>query len=200
MDKEHEGVIVINHEPIIVHQIRAIDYFDNESINPGELGGYVQTESNLSQEGACWIKPGNYVVQDASVSDDTQIQGIGCVICNNAHIDGHVLIETVGDVLIDGNAYITGMTQILGADIQIGGTAILTGNMCIERGARIKKTDDSVGVIGLSKDDQCRHAVTLYRAPVSGNKDRCILWDNYELTEVNCSTEDSLISQFWHII
>lgn len=37
-----------------LHRIRARCQV-NEQVGPGALGGYVQTEDNLSQDGTCWI-------------------------------------------------------------------------------------------------------------------------------------------------
>lgn len=52
-----------------LHRIRAIRQV-NEQVSPGMLGGYVQTEDNLSQEGTCWIYNQAVCCEEAAVADD----------------------------------------------------------------------------------------------------------------------------------
>ena len=52
-----------------LHRIRAIRQV-NEQVSPGMLGGYVQTEDNLSQEGTCWIYDQAVCCEEAAVADD----------------------------------------------------------------------------------------------------------------------------------
>ena len=49
MDEDH----TIEFEGRVLHRIRALKNFGLVEI--GEIGGYVQTEDNLSQYGNCWI-------------------------------------------------------------------------------------------------------------------------------------------------
>lgn len=52
-----------------LHRIRAICQV-NEQVDPGTLGGYVQAEGNLSQEGTCWIYDQAICCEEATVEDD----------------------------------------------------------------------------------------------------------------------------------
>ena len=57
-----------------LHRIKALKDFGN--VKKGELGGYVESEHNLSQEGNCWVC-GN--------ADYITIKGLGSV-CRNTTI------------------------------------------------------------------------------------------------------------------
>ena len=46
----------IEYEDRILHRIRAIRDFSN--VKTGDLGGYIEKESNLSHDGNCWIYGG----------------------------------------------------------------------------------------------------------------------------------------------
>lgn len=52
-----------------LHRIRARCQV-NEQVGPGALGGYVQTEDNLSQDGTCWIYDQAICCEEAVVEDD----------------------------------------------------------------------------------------------------------------------------------
>ena len=69
-----------------LHRIRALRFllsFDHglSAIHEGELGGYVESEANLSQEGECWVDGqarvynGAYVCNNARVGSDAKVYG-----------------------------------------------------------------------------------------------------------------------------
>jgi hypothetical protein len=51
-----------------LYQIRALKDFGD--VKAGDLGGYIEQESNLSQDGECWIKDGTAVVGKIISGDD----------------------------------------------------------------------------------------------------------------------------------
>ena len=55
-----------------LHRIKALKDFGN--VKKGELGGYVESEHNLSQEGNCWVCGNAKVCGDA---DYITIKGLG---------------------------------------------------------------------------------------------------------------------------
>lgn len=82
---------------IKLYRIQALKTFTksggyNPIIHVGELGGYVEAESNLSQEGNCWIfddakvKDGGKVIDDAIVFDKAMVS-------NNAIIRGNSVVR-----------------------------------------------------------------------------------------------------------
>lgn len=57
---------------VLVHRIKAVKDFAD--VKKGDLGGWVESESNLSQEGDCWLY------------DYTAAYG-GTIICGNGKIE-----------------------------------------------------------------------------------------------------------------
>lgn len=69
-----------------LHRIKALKDFGN--VKKGELGGYVESEHNLSQEGNCWVCGNAEVYDNAEVcgnADYITIKGLGSV-CRNTTI------------------------------------------------------------------------------------------------------------------
>lgn len=69
-----------------LHRIRARCQV-NEQVSPGALGGYVQTEDNLSQDGTCWIYDQAICCEEAVVEDDGRMFD-GAVARGSALISG----------------------------------------------------------------------------------------------------------------
>lgn len=60
---------------VILHQIVALK--DVDDIEAGFLGGWVESEQNLSQEGNCWIYSGASVYGEARVMGNAKVFGSG---------------------------------------------------------------------------------------------------------------------------
>ena len=69
-----------------LHRIRARCQV-NEQVGPGALGGYVQTEDTLSQDGTCWIYDQAICCEEAVVEDDGRMFD-GAVARGSALISG----------------------------------------------------------------------------------------------------------------
>ena len=93
----------------VVYRIRALrDFWE---VKAGQLGGYVQSEDNLSHEGKCWVVGEGMVIEQARVSGDAmvsnslvfghaQVSG-WCVVFNDAQVGGHsVVTGAIG--IVDG--------------------------------------------------------------------------------------------------
>src|SRR5712692_9277096 len=78
-----------------LYRIRALKDFGN--VKSGDLGGFVASERNLSQDGNCWIADDAQVYDQAVISDDAQILG-------RARVYGHGRVGDKGQVL--GNAQV----------------------------------------------------------------------------------------------
>lgn len=82
----------LKHKGVMLYQIQALKDIPNIGVKVGELGGYVQSEANLSQEGECWIHysavtPSAIVYGNAQVRDDAQVY-FNVEICGEAEISG----------------------------------------------------------------------------------------------------------------
>lgn len=61
-----------------LHRIQACSDV-NESVMAGTLGGYVESEGNLSQDGSCWVHDAAICCENAKVEKDAQIFDGACV-------------------------------------------------------------------------------------------------------------------------
>lgn len=61
----------------------------------GDFGGYIESERNLSQVGACWVYQSGKVFDNAVVMDNAQVFG---VVYGNATIAGGILIGSFASV------------------------------------------------------------------------------------------------------
>lgn len=78
-----------------------------ERLSDGKLGGYVQSEENLSHEGDCWIDDNAEVSGNARVSGNAQVYG-------NAHVHGDERVH--GDTYVSGNSHVCGYAVITSAE------------------------------------------------------------------------------------
>lgn len=96
-----------------LYRIQALKDFSD--VKKGDLGGWIAKESNLSQEGDCWIYNDAKVYDDAKVSgnarvcdearvsDYTQVYGDACVLTDAQVLNG---AEVFGNPVISTNAWI----------------------------------------------------------------------------------------------
>ena len=61
--------ITMEFEGRTLYRIRALKDFSN--VEKGELGGWIQTEDNLSQEGDCWIYNNAKCIDNARMYDNS---------------------------------------------------------------------------------------------------------------------------------
>ena len=111
----------IVHEGRTLFRIRALKRF--RDVAPLSLGGYIESENNLSQDGDCWVYPDAIVLGNARVVGNARISehAVVCddaVVRDNAWIYGHAKIferAHIGDsVRVLGNARISGDSRIYG--------------------------------------------------------------------------------------
>ena len=115
-------------------RVKALKDFNN--VKKGDIGGYIQSEINLSQLGDCWIYDNAKVYDNAIVCDNVQvwnnaqIYGYAVVVdnakvCDNAEIGGKARIE--GNAVIQGNAEVSGNARIWG-NVDVSGDAIISSD------------------------------------------------------------------------
>ena len=94
-----------------LYQIKSLTNFGTVSV--GELGGWIEKESNLSQDGNCWVC-GDYawVYGDARVYGDAWVSGCASVF-GNARVYGDA--EVAGCAKVSGCAKVYGNASIHGA-------------------------------------------------------------------------------------
>lgn len=110
-----------------------ITLFQIQSISSGILGGWIEKEENLSQEGDCWI------FENAEVYENTRIYGNAKIfgftkVSGNAKVFGNAQI--FGNAIVSGNVKVWGKTQVFG-NAQISGFSEVWDNARISGSARV---------------------------------------------------------------
>lgn len=91
---------------IMLHKIRALKDFETitgEIVKAGDFGGWIEKESNLSQDGQCWVFDNAEVYGDAWVYDNAEVYGDARVY-DDARVFGDAEISIITDVFIIGPA------------------------------------------------------------------------------------------------
>lgn len=120
------------HDPYL-HRIRALRDVGRD-VHAGDLGGYVQTADNLSQEGSCWL------FGDAIACEDAQV-GQGAQVSENAVIRGSALVS--GTASVGGNAVVEDQAIVMAGTV--GGECFVSGNAVL---ASSRQTDEAPSVAG----------------------------------------------------
>ena len=85
----------------ILYQIEALKDFG--SVKAGDLGGYIESEKNLSQYDNAWVYGNAQVCDNAQVYDNAQVSG-DAQVYDNARVSG--------DAWVYGNARVSGDAEV----------------------------------------------------------------------------------------
>lgn len=137
-----------------LHRIRALKDFDE--VKAGELGGWVESQYNLSQDGDCWI------YDDAKVFDGARVLG-DAKVCDAAKIYGHAMIYdnaiVFGCATIRDSAMVRGRAAIWDSAI-ISGCAEVDSYAQICDNALVLRNADYIVVQGFGR---VQRATTFFR-------------------------------------
>lgn len=126
----------------VLHRIKALRGLGFGFVKVGDLGGYIEKESNLSHCGNAWVYDNAQVWGDAVVSDyalvsgDAQVQG-NARVCGDAQVRGNAVISdnavVSGNSLVYDNAVVSGNARILdyawiSGDAMVCDNAVISGN------------------------------------------------------------------------
>lgn len=138
-----------------LHRIVAVRDFG--VVSAGDLGGWIETENNLSHDGTAWVTDGAAVYEDALVEDDAFVMGrvrvrgaahVGgeAQLSENARVEGGACIRGKAQVCgcshVYGGAFVEGKANVSGyADIEqnahVDGNALVSGNVSVKGNARV---------------------------------------------------------------
>ena len=104
------------------------NYWDPPIVEEGSLGGYIESENNLSHIGKAWIKDnakvlGNSKVLDNAMVSENAIVRDNAMLIHNATASGNAIV--CGDSSVENNSSIYGDAMILGASTICGDSDIL---------------------------------------------------------------------------
>ena len=107
-------VIENNYSKKTLYRIQAIVDFGD--VKAGELGGFIEDEANLSQEGLAWVYDDAMVYGNALVTDNARVKDRamvydGALISDNAVVMGRA--EVYNKAMVYGNARIGGNAWIM---------------------------------------------------------------------------------------
>jgi cytoskeletal protein CcmA (bactofilin family) len=97
-------------------RIKAKTKIEKYGINPGDLGGYVESENNLQVSGNAWVSGNARVYGNARVSGNAWVSG-------NSWVSGNARVY--GDARVSGNARVSGDARVSG-NARVYGDAIKT--------------------------------------------------------------------------
>ena len=157
-------------------RIRALVEFGD--VEAGELGGYVEKESNLGHDDNAWVYGNARVYGDALVYDnarvydnawvygDAQVSG-DALVYDNARVYGNARVcgdaQVSGDALVYGNAWVYG-------DAQVSGDALVYGNARVCGDARVCGNGDYAYAHGFGSVNR---TTTFFRLKDGGVGVRC---------------------------
>lgn len=133
MDRKYELLKndYIIHEGRKLYRIRALRNL--ACVNKGDVGGYIEKESNLSHEGNCWIFNNAKVYDNAEILDHAFVYD-NAEVYNNAKIFDNA--EIFDNAKVYGNVMIFDSSMIYG-DAQVYGDACIRGYVEIFDNAKI---------------------------------------------------------------
>ncbi|WP_208442507.1 hypothetical protein, partial [Bartonella raoultii] len=118
-------------------RIRALRDFGD--VKKGDLGGYIESEDNLSHDGNCWVYNKARVFQNARVFGNAKVKSFFVDVYGNAQIYGNAIFEgmTLKDnAKLSGNAHASNAVVIEG-NAQIYDNARVTDHAHISDNAVI---------------------------------------------------------------
>ena len=74
-----------------LHRIRALKDFDD--VKAGDIGGYVESEWNLSQYGICWIYDDAICMDNAWVCNSAKMYNRSCMYNNSKMLDNSIMYD-----------------------------------------------------------------------------------------------------------
>lgn len=149
-----------NCELYTLHRIRALKNFGD--VKAGDLGGWIELEYNLSQDGNCWIYDDAIVYNNARVYNDGAVYNDGTV-CNGAIVCDHAVVcdgaIVYGHAVVCGNAAVYDYATVGGYAI-ISNYARVRGCATIRDDAIVRRDTDYSVVQGFGREQR---VTTFYR-------------------------------------
>lgn len=148
-----------------LYRIRALKDFGD--VKAGDLGGYIESERNLSQEGDCWVYDKAKVTDEAKIYGNAKIKGY-VVISDNAEVFDNAKVydyaEVSGNAKVYGNAQVEDSAKIYNK-VEVFDNALIDKETTLYNKAKVygnaKVTEnaelhDEVQVYGNAKIDNAR--------------------------------------------
>lgn len=146
--------LTLYHDGGLLYRIRALKNFGD--VRKGDIGGWVESEKNLSQKGLCWIYDDAKVCAKARVSENARIMDLAVVdsnarvygtagVCDISHVTDYATVRGNSIVrdkscvmefgLVDGHAFlfdratVSGRAQVVGFARACDDTRVTNGSI-----------------------------------------------------------------------
>ncbi len=129
-------------EGVLLHRIRSLRDFND--VKRGDLGGFIESEKNLSQTGTSWVYDRAKIYNEAFIHKDAQIR-------DRAEISGSAFVG--GAALIDGSALITGNARVF-EEAKIRENATVSDSVFVSGKAEVRGAvvvDGSASISGFAQ-------------------------------------------------
>ena len=131
----------INIYDATLHRIRALRDIPRHGVREGDLGGWIESENNLSQDGDAWVAENAQVFGDAQVYGEALAFGRAkiygqaqvfeyALVYESAHVFGHS--KVFGHARVFEYSWVSGTSCAYG-DVLVYGNAWLYGTACVSR-------------------------------------------------------------------
>ena len=128
----------------VLHRIRALWDIPRFGVKAGELGGFVEGENNLSQDGDAWVYGNACVYDNARVFGNAKIYG-KALVYGKAWVSGDAKVyggaEVSGDAKVYGDAEVYGNAWVYGA-AEVYGNACVSDNAEVSGDAKVENGHD----------------------------------------------------------
>ena len=119
---------------------------DFGDVRKGDLGGYIESTYNLSNEGNCWIYDDARVYGDARVAENARVSDEARV-SGNARVYGNAQVS--GDALVYDNAWVYGNAQVYDNAL-VSDNARVSDEARVSRNARVYGNAEIYGTTELT--------------------------------------------------
>lgn len=167
---------------VVLYRIRALKDFAD--VKAGDLGGFVQKESNLTQDGDAWVHHDAEVFGDAIVGggakvlDSAKVYG-SAIVCGRAWVNDNA--EVFGGAEVCDDARVCDNAKVFGS-AAVGGFAVVLDNAVVR---------DVATVTDRAKIKNC--SIVGGHTMIGG---KAIIYDN---AEINDDSEWSLVTGFGRV-
>ena len=127
-----------------LHRIKALKSFGN--IKEGDLGGWIESEKILSQDGDAWVGENAAVFENAKVYGYATVCGNAKVrgnakVCGNAWVGYNARVDR--DAWVSGNTWVSGNATVSG-NAKVRGNATINGDAVVCGNAKVRGKEDLI--------------------------------------------------------
>ena len=160
-EKKYEITNIAHPQYPWLHRIRALRDV-REDVYAGDLGGYVQSGENLSQDGQSWVAGNAIAAEESYVHGDAILWDYSCVRGNAAvsgpsRIGGNAIVEDYAVITagyVHGDVHISGNAKLF-ANSVTGGVPVVMERAAVygELGGEIEVRENAVILPGITIDN-----------------------------------------------